>query len=347
MKSGHTRRSPTARRPSITRCRRGAGMACCASPSIRPATLCEEFAPTAPFAGATPRFISPRRWPARRSASPSARMAAGPCVTARSSSASSTIAASACASANPRPVALGITLPGYPQPHRPNNRNTRRERSRKTVTHVVGQTCYLCCRLHRNPARSAGRVRGRPPDSLLCLTFSDSPSPSHATRWGQPGRSLRDPPRRVRSQRDRTGCPSPASGRGATERSFANALIQPQIGDVTRVGRERAALDLAHDLGERRVGGRGDIALLALGDDEAVEEVDLGASPLDHVLRHGRALLGGDTLVPRQQLRLDIAERRRVAFAGARDELGREVEHLLELIALRLADADGLAAEPD
>ena len=70
---------------------------------------------------------------------------------------------------------------------------------------------------------------------------------------------------------------------------------------MARVGRERAALDLAHDVGERRVGRGVDAALLASGDDEAVEEVDLGAPSLDHVLRHGRALLGGDALVLRQE----------------------------------------------
>src|SRR5712691_9886320 len=76
-------------------------------------------------------------------------MAAGSCASARSSSASSTIAASACKNPSPRPVDLWITLAGYPQPHRPNSHHNRDERNRKTVTHLVGQTCYLCRRLLR------------------------------------------------------------------------------------------------------------------------------------------------------------------------------------------------------
>jgi len=36
---------------------------------------------------------------------------------------------------------------GYPQPHRRNRHNSRHEQIRKTVTHVVGQICHLCCRL--------------------------------------------------------------------------------------------------------------------------------------------------------------------------------------------------------
>src|SRR5690242_10837393 len=114
---------------------------------------------------------------------------------------------------------------------------------------------------------------------------------------------------------------------------------------MPRVGRQLTALDLADDVGQRGISRRVDAALLALADDEAVQEVDLGAAALQHVLRHGGALLGGNGLVLRQELRLDLAERRRVAFAGARDELGREMEDLLELIALRLPDADRLAAE--
>src|SRR5436305_13637662 len=89
-------------------------------------------------------------------------MATGRCIMARSSSASSIIAAIACADPK-RTVDLWITPMSYPQPHRPNNHNSRYERNRKTVTHVVGQICYLCRGLLRIATdREDGCVREEP-----------------------------------------------------------------------------------------------------------------------------------------------------------------------------------------
>src|SRR5215831_19588011 len=104
-------------------------------------------------------------------------MAAGWCITARSSSASSAIAASACTNPSAPPVDLWITLRGYPQPHRPNRHNNRHEQIRKTVTQVAGQICYLCCRLLTLPDLPC--QRGCESQSLFDQTCS---RPSKAVR---------------------------------------------------------------------------------------------------------------------------------------------------------------------
>src|SRR5271163_1737787 len=66
--------------------------------------------------------------------------------------------------------------------------------------------------------------------------------------------------------------------------------VQPEIDDVLGIGLELAALDPLDDVDQRRVGARRQPNLFALADDEAVEELDLGAPPLDHVLAHRRPL---------------------------------------------------------
>src|SRR5512142_645724 len=72
--------------------------------------------------------------------------------------------------------------------------------------------------------------------------------------------------------------------------SIAAALpapsVQPQLGDVLRIRRELAALDPLHDVGEHRVGARRNADPLALARDQAVDELDLGAPALLHVLAH-------------------------------------------------------------
>jgi len=150
-RSGRMRRSATMPRPSTMPPRRGAGTGCCASRRIRPSSRSGACAPTARFAIAASRPTSTRRSPANRSASSSAKTAAGSSASAPSRSASSTIAAIACDGQSRRPVDLWIILTDYPQPHRPNNRNNRHERFKKTVTHVVGQNCHPCSRLLRGP----------------------------------------------------------------------------------------------------------------------------------------------------------------------------------------------------
>src|SRR5580658_1968904 len=121
--------------------------------------------------------------------------------------------------------------------------------------------------------------------------------------------------------------------------------VQSQIDDVLGIRLELAALDPLDDIDQRRVGARRQPDLLALADHEAVEELDLGAPPLDHVLTHRRALAARALLRVGEPALLDLLHRRRVALAGARDHVRRQMEDLLELVAVRLADADRLAAE--
>src|SRR3954468_15952875 len=68
--------------------------------------------------------------------------------------------------------------------------------------------------------------------------------------------------------------------------------VQPQVGDVARVLLEFAALDLFDDLDEPLVGPSRQSGPFALAHDEPVQEFDLGAAALCHVLPHRRALLG-------------------------------------------------------
>src|SRR5438128_5302342 len=64
--------------------------------------------------------------------------------------------------------------------------------------------------------------------------------------------------------------------------------VEPQIGDVLRVGLQFAAFDPGDDVGQDLVGRGFDADLVPLPGNEAVEELDLGATPLNHVLAHRR-----------------------------------------------------------
>src|SRR5258706_1933171 len=86
--------------------------------------------------------------------------------------------------------------------------------------------------------------------------------------------------------------------------------------------------------------------LLALAHHEAVEEFDFRASALLHVLAHGRTLLRGDVLTVCEALLVTDAHRRLVALARTRNRLRRQMQNLLQLIAVRLPDADRFAPEP-
>src|SRR5205807_2298726 len=86
------------------------------------------------------------------------------------------------------------------------------------------------------------------------------------------------------------------AGRQGRPEAFAamttKNLVQPQFGDVAGVLLEFAALDLFDDIDEPLIGARREPDLLALAHDKAVEEFDLDAAALCHVLAHRRALLG-------------------------------------------------------
>src|SRR3989475_11539294 len=89
--------------------------------------------------------------------------------------------------------------------------------------------------------------------------------------------------------------------------------------------------------------------LRALARDVAVHGVDLGAPPLEDVLRHRRALNVAARVLAglRHHDRLDFGERRGVALGGAREALGIGAEDLLQRVAERLADAYRFARELD
>src|SRR5207247_3435820 len=107
-----------------------------------------------------------------------------------------------------------------------------------------------------------------------------------------------------------------------------------------------ADFDPSDDVGEDRVGRGRDADLLALAHDKAVEERDLGAAALDHVLTGRRAVLAAAALRAGQAVVIDLLLRRSIALAGAGQGLGIHVADLVEGIAERLADSDRLAAEP-
>src|SRR5580658_9584015 len=81
-------------------------------------------------------------------------------------------------------------------------------------------------------------------------------------------------------------------------------LVQPQLGDVPRILLELTALHLLDDVGQDRIGAAGHAELLALAHDIAVDELDLGAPTLLHVLAHRRPLLGRGLLAVSETLRV-------------------------------------------
>src|SRR5262249_48725230 len=122
--------------------------------------------------------------------------------------------------------------------------------------------------------------------------------------------------------------------------------IQPELGDVPRIGGNLTALDALDEIGEHRIGAAWQTELLALAHDEAVEKLDLSAAAFLHVLTHRGPLLACRARALPDALLGAGALRGLVAPAGPRDGLGRQMVDVLELIAERLADADGLAADP-
>src|SRR5262245_44588249 len=115
---------------------------------------------------------------------------------------------------------------------------------------------------------------------------------------------------------------------------------------MPRIGSQLALLDALDDVGEHGVGAGGDAHLLALAHHVAVEVLDLGAAALLHVLAHRRALLGRHLAAVLDALLVAGPHRRLVALAGPGDGIRGQMHDLLQLVAVRLADADRLAAEP-
>src|SRR5947208_10637089 len=155
--------------------------------------------------------------------------------------------------------------------------------------------------------------------------------------------------------RNTKSCGYSAAGRvhGSRARELAPAAgmtvtrsVQTEVGDVLRVRLQFALCDAENDVGQDRIGRRRNPDLLALSDDIAVEERDLGATALHHVLAGRRTVLATTAIRHGQAMLVDFLLRHRVALAGARQHLRVQMADLVKGIAERLADPDRLAAEP-
>src|SRR6266851_7528272 len=142
---------------------------------------------------------------------------------------------------------------------------------------------------------------------------SPSPAPREregpiATRWEgegiSDGRHPHPAPDFARSH------PLPRCGRGLFK------SIQAQIGDVLRVGLQFADFHPPDDVGQDCVGRGRDADLLALAHDKAVEERDLGAAALEHVLAGRRAVFAAAALRAGQAVIVDLLLRGSIALAG-------------------------------
>src|ERR1700694_1358145 len=128
--------------------------------------------------------------------------------------------------------------------------------------------------------------------------------------------------------------------------SLKAGSVQPQLGDVSRIRAQLIAFHALDDVRQRGIGAAREADLPALAHHEAIEEFDLRAPALLHVLAHGGTLLGRGALAVLEALLVAGAHRRLVALARTRNRLGRQMQNLLQLIAVRLSDADRFAPEP-
>src|SRR3984893_12929367 len=94
--------------------------------------------------------------------------------------------------------------------------------------------------------------------------------------------------------------------------------VQPQLSDVPRIWAQFITVHALDDVRQHGIGAAGEADLLTLAHHEAVEEFDLRASALLHVLAHGGTLLGGGVLAVFEALLVAGAHRRLVALARAR-----------------------------
>ena len=85
-------------------------------------------------------------------------------------------------------------------------------------------------------------------------------------------------------------------------------------------------LDALDDIDQRCIGRRGNADFFALPNDQAVKEFDLRATALDHVLTHRRTVFAAAGFGHFGQPMLVVfLHRRRIAFAGARDDFWIDV----------------------
>src|SRR5260370_15963442 len=111
--------------------------------------------------------------------------------------------------------------------------------------------------------------------------------------------------------------------------------------------RDLAELDLFDLFDELHVGWGGATDFLAFGGDQPVDEIDLGATALQHVLTHRwpRQLAAGVRLQRGQDRRFYFVKRGPVPFGRACDPFRLLHADVLEIIAERLADARPPARE--
>src|SRR5262249_2051038 len=99
--------------------------------------------------------------------------------------------------------------------------------------------------------------------------------------------------------------------------------------------------------GQNLVGRGGNPDLLALLDAKAIEELDLGTTALEHVLASRRAMFTTARPVGfGQTVLVNFLGCGRVTLARTGDRLRVHVADFVKGVAERLADTDGLAAEP-
>src|SRR5262249_10742085 len=113
--------------------------------------------------------------------------------------------------------------------------------------------------------------------------------------------------------------------------------------------RQLLALDALHDGGDLGVAGGGKADLRGFVDDVAVDELDFGAAPLQHVLAHGGTLQLAAPAARRflDEDGIDLRERGGIAVTRQKEIRGIELADLFELIAEGLADPHRLSADPD
>src|SRR5262245_4881819 len=136
--------------------------------------------------------------------------------------------------------------------------------------------------------------------------------------------------------------------RAVPDRPSRNGLTShlPKIVDRYRQLLALDALDEGRDL---RVAGSGEANLRALVDDVAIDEFDLGASPLQHVLAHGGTLQFAASAARRflDEYGIHFLEGGGIAATRQNQLCGIELADLLELIAEGLADPHRLTADFD
>src|SRR6266851_10086648 len=103
--------------------------------------------------------------------------------------------------------------------------------------------------------------------------------------------------------------------------------VQPQLSDVPRIRAQLMTFHALDDVRQRGIGAAREADLLALAHHEAVEEFDLRAPALLHVLAHGGTLLGRGALAVLETLLVAGARRRVVALARTRNRLGRQMQN--------------------